>query len=144
MNTKRTYGLKDFVIEESSIPEARPIKLPDGSWGVFLSHEEMSELRNHLLVSVKTKGGKSWYARLETREHTDEKGVSFSTTTRRIDLTTEAEARYVLYRQRLVDISRGKLFRTSDVVIPDQHEKIYPNHSKNYYKGKRRTRSRSR
>ena len=55
MNKKRTYGLKDFVIEESTIPPARPIKLMDGSWGVFVSHEDLPELRNHLIVSVQTK-----------------------------------------------------------------------------------------
>ena len=27
----------------------------DGSWGVFVSHEDLPELRNHLIVSVQTK-----------------------------------------------------------------------------------------
>ena len=144
MNKKRTYGLKDFVIEESTIPPARPIKLMDGSWGVFVSHEDLPELRNHLIVSVQTKGGKTWFARLVTREHKDKEGVSFSTSARRIDLATEAEARYILYRQRLVEVSQGKLFRSSDVVLPDQNEKLFPKYSRNYSKGRRRVRSRSR
>ena len=144
MNKKRTYGRKDFVIDESTIPAARPIKLMDGSWGVFVSHEEIPEVRNHLIVSVQTKGGKTWYAKLATREHEDKQGVAFSTDERRIDLTIEAEARYLLYRQRRVEMSQGKLFRTSDVVIPDQHEKIFPNHSKNSSRRRPKQRKRSR
>ena len=144
MNKKRTYGLKDFVIDESTIPTARPIKLMDGSWGVFVSHEDLPELRNHLIVSVQTKGGKTWYAQLVTREYTDKQGVAFSTAARRIDLTIEAEARYLLYRQRRVEMSQGKLFLSSDVVIPDQHERIFPNYSKNHSKKPHKLRQRSR
>ena len=114
----------------------------DGSWDVFVSHEDLPELRNHLIVSVQTKGGKTWYAQLVTREYTDKQGVAFSTAARRIDLTIEAEARYLFYRQRRVEMSQGKLFRSSDVVIPDQHERIFPNYSKKHHKLRQRSRSR--
>ncbi|MXZ58136.1 MAG: hypothetical protein F4Z16_06600 [Rhodothermaceae bacterium] len=140
MNKKKTYDLEDFAIDEATIPRAQPVKLMDGRWGVLVSHKHVPELRNHLIVSVQTKGGKSWYAKLQDRVHTDKQGVSFSTTGRRIDLKIETEEGHHAYRERQIAIAKGKLFRSSNVVLPDQNEKLVQDSSK----GRRSTRPRQR
>ncbi|MCY3630767.1 MAG: hypothetical protein OXG94_12275 [Bacteroidetes bacterium] len=126
MNKKNTYDRDDFAIDKAAIPRAQPVKLMDGRWGVLVSHKHVPELRNHLIVSVQTKGGKSWYAKLVHRVHTDKQGVSFTTTGRRIDLNIEAERGHLAYRERQVAIAQGQLFRSSDVVLPNQNEKMVP------------------
>ena len=127
---KRSFGLRDFSIDADAIPAAKPARLRDGSWGVLLTHDQMACLRNHMIVQVTTKGGKEWFARLDGREDEDETGVYFSIATRRIDLAIEAEAKYLQYRQRLVDVAQGALFPASDRIVPDQNERVYSEYVK--------------
>ena len=115
-----SYPLKDFTIDKYTIPVVRPARISQNEWGVRLTAQQVSDLRNHRIVRVRTRKGDRWYAKVDALVRETDRGAVLSVSDQKFMLFQEKCRRYRAWTRHEQRVARGKL----SPELPNEHVPI--------------------